>query len=150
MLPLSRSCIYFWFFSLRPNKASGAILKNYKFYNNSLTEDGNIPWIHLWIQCNPYQILSWHLCRNGQTYLRLRFPLVWKCMDSQIAKAVLRDNSWGSHSSWFQTYHKATVIQIVWYRRKDRHRDQRGRIKSQTETRIVTVSWFLTRPSHGE
>ena len=56
---------------------------------------------------------------------------IWKCKGLRIAKTILKkeEQSWKTHTTWFQTYYKAKVIKIVWYWHIDRHIDQWNRIE---------------------
>lgn len=70
----------------------------------------------------------------------------WNLKEPQIAKKVFL-KSWRFHTSNFQTYYKATVIQTVWCWHKNKRTDQWIRIKSPKINPHVygqyIVSWSL-------
>lgn len=69
----------------------------------------------------------------AETELNLKF--VRDCKEPRITKTTLKNKVGGRTPSDFKSYYKTTVIKTVWWRYKDRWRDQRDRIKGTKESR---------------
>jgi len=59
------------------------------------------------------------------------FRFIRNCKGPCLAKRILKKaQSWGTPTSWFQTYSEATVFRTVWCWPKERHGDQWIRTES--------------------
>ena len=56
--------------------------------------------------------------------------VVWKKIKTRIAKEILRNGTGGVNLPDFRLHYKAAVIKTVWYRHKDRNKDQWKKIES--------------------
>ena len=89
--------------------------------------DGKTSQIDLQFQCDPYQIPADFFIEIHKLILKL----IKKYKESRIAITILKKNNKvdGLTLPNFTTYYKATVIITMWYWHKDRHINQRNRIK---------------------
>lgn len=77
------------------------------------------------ILCNPYQNLSWLLCRNWHADPKIHMKL----KEPKRAKTILKGTTMFRELVLydFKTYYKAKVIKTTWYWHKDIHIDLQNR-----------------------
>ena len=75
----------------------------------------------------PIKITTMFFCRNGKKSIS---KFIWNLKGTQIAKTIKKEQSWKSHTSWFQNvlHSYNNKNSVIWY--KDGHTDQWNRIKS--------------------
>lgn len=103
---------------------------------------------HLQIQYNCYENPKGIFYRNGKKILKF----IWSHEGPQVAKTILGKESkaGGLTLPPFKGYYRAKIIKAVCYWHKDRHTDQRNRIKPCSHSQGYTVRYALQQMLLGK